>query len=109
MTLGEQLRKAREDKRMTLRALARAMDVSAPFLSNVEHDRRSLTPERRTQAAAALGIDVVLLEASEGYTRELADWIANSPDLIALLRESRDSLRPLRIGCCNCAACRCRP
>ncbi len=102
MTLGETIRSARESKRITLRELARRMGVSAPYISDVEHDRRSLSPERKRDAARILGVDVVLLEASEGYTRELAHWIQGNPDLVAMLRESRSTSRPLRIGGCDC-------
>lgn len=98
MTLGEQIRAGRDAKKMTLRALARAIGVSAPFMSDVEHGRRPLTEERMRQVAAALDIDVVLLEAANGYTRDLADWIRDDHELVALLRESRRTGRPLRIG-----------
>lgn len=76
---------------MTLREFARRLGVSAPFISYVERDRCSLSPKRKLDAARILGVDAAVLEASEGYTRELAHWIRNSPDLIALLRKSRAS------------------
>ncbi len=105
MTLGEQIRMAREAKRITLRQLARTVGVSAPFVSDVEHDRRSLTPERRVQFADALGIDPALLDAASGYTRDLAEWIASNPGLVRMLRESRSSGRPLVIGGEHCWCC----
>lgn len=105
MTLGEQLRAARAAKRMTLRALAQAMGVSAPFLSDVEHDRRPLSPERLKQAADVLEIDVALLEAASGYTRDLGEWIAKNVDLVKLLREMRSRDEPVVIGGPTCPCC----
>lgn len=42
---GTRLRETRELKKMTLRELARLVEVSPPFLSDVEHGRRALSPE----------------------------------------------------------------
>lgn len=39
-SLGMAIREAREAKEWTLRATARALGVTPPFLSDVEHDRR---------------------------------------------------------------------
>jgi transcriptional regulator with XRE-family HTH domain len=39
-TVGTIIREAREAKQLTLRELARQLDVSAAFWSDVEHDRR---------------------------------------------------------------------
>lgn len=109
MTLGEQIRQGREAKRITLRFLARAIGVSAPYLSDIEHDRQIPTAERREKIAHLLGLDPALLEAATGYTRELADWIAKDPDLVAMLRRSRSSGQPLRIGGADCRCCRSKP
>lgn len=38
---GRKVRELREKKCMTLRALARSIGVSAPFLSDLEHGRRN--------------------------------------------------------------------
>lgn len=108
MTLGEQIRAAREAKGMTLRALARAAGVSAPYMSDLEHDRRNPSKQTLDRIASAAEIDVVLLEAAIGYTRDLADWIRRDPSLVALLRESRRTGGQLRIGGqdCPCRSCR---
>ena len=108
VTLGEQVRAGRDAKRMTLRQLARALKVSAPFLSDVEHDRRNLSPDLMKRAAKVLDLDPVLLEAAQGYTRELADWVRRDPRPIAMLRESRRTGQPLRIGGENCPCRNCR-
>jgi ribosome-binding protein aMBF1 (putative translation factor) len=41
--VGDKIRERREKAGMTLRALARIIDVSPPFLSDVEHGRRTTT------------------------------------------------------------------
>lgn len=42
MTFGEYLKHIREEKHITLRELARRLELSAPFLSDVENNRRAL-------------------------------------------------------------------
>lgn len=97
-TLGEALRWARGQRRMTMRGLAVALGVSAPFLSDVEHDRRTLTDDRLLQAAEVLNVDPVELDVRRGYSRDLADWIARDPDLVRLLREARRTGHRLVMG-----------
>ena len=105
MTLGQELRAAREAKQMSLRALADAIGVSAAYLCDVEHDRRTLSLSRIAQAAQALDIAPEVLEASKGYTRDLAEWLAEHPEIIALLRCARATGAPVRIGE-HCGCCR---
>lgn len=97
-TLGEAIYWLRNDRRVTLRQLGRAMGVSAPFLSDVEHGRRQLSDANLAAAAAFLRVDVAELEARCGYTRDLGEWVKSHRDLIKLLRESRRTGRPLVIG-----------
>lgn len=58
-SLGEAIRCAREFRRMTLRALARTVGISAPFLSDIEHDRRNT--DKLPEIAEALGIELAYL------------------------------------------------
>lgn len=53
--VGEEIRRLREKRGLTLRAFAVKLDLSAPFVSDVEHGRRHLTAERLAQAAPILG------------------------------------------------------
>lgn len=107
-TYGETIRDARVAKRMTLRGLAAALELTAPHILNVEKDRRLLSPKSEARVCEVLGIDPVVLEAGKGYTRDLADWIKDNPDLIRLLREHRRTGQPLRIGGENCSCRSCR-
>jgi transcriptional regulator with XRE-family HTH domain len=93
-SLGEAIRRAREAKGMSLRQLATAVGVSAPFLSDLEHGRRSTT--RLPDIARVLGISIVDLDAlSAKVDRELKAWIEANPALVSLLRESKRTRRPL--------------
>ena len=103
MTYGETIRAAREAKRMTLRALARTLGVSAPYVSDIEHDRgRHFSVENEAKVCELLDIHPAEIEASKGYTRELADWIKDNPEVIRMLRESRRTSQPIRVGGCDC-------
>ncbi len=49
ISFGEYLKRKREEKQISLRELARRLDLSAPYLSDVENNRRApLTEERLT-------------------------------------------------------------
>lgn len=75
---------------MSLRELAEEVGVSAPFLSDLERNRRST--ERLEDLAEALGVSVELLRKFDTrVSSEVRDWISTSPGLSALLREMKDS------------------
>lgn len=61
-------RRLRKDASKTLMDVARHLDVSVTFISDVEQGRRSMSPERVRQAAECFGIDPAELfaAASEG-------------------------------------------
>lgn len=63
--VGDAIREARERKRITLRALATAIKVSAPFLSDVEHGRR-MALRHLPNIARALKMPLAALEANCG-------------------------------------------
>lgn len=68
-SFGEKLRELREARRMTLRALATAADLSAPFLSDVEHGRRVPSPEKIDVLARELGVASSVLHELDPRTR----------------------------------------
>jgi transcriptional regulator with XRE-family HTH domain len=89
-TLGEAIRYLREKREMSLRSLAEAAGVSAPFLSDLERNRRST--DRIEQFAKALGVEPDVLQGFD--TRLPSDvraWISGSPGIATLLRELRDT------------------
>lgn len=89
-TLGEAIRFLREQRGLSLRALAEAAGVSAPFLSDLERNRRST--DRLGEFASALGVEADVLQRFD--TRLPSDvraWISGSPGVATLLRELKDS------------------
>ena len=89
-SLGEAIRLLREKQGITLRALARTVGVSAPFLSDVEHDRRS--PTMLDEIAAALNADPEELQKlSTRMPADVRAWIKDTPGVVQLLRQMRDS------------------
>jgi len=85
MTLGEAIYAARNERGMTLRALANAVGVSAPFMSDVEHGRRRPSEERLNAIAKALEMSAQDLQ-DVTLTREAAHALENDPELLALVR-----------------------
>ena len=61
-TFGEKLRELREAKDISLRELAKRIEVSAPFLSDVELGRRFPAPDKLAALARELGIKVAELK-----------------------------------------------
>lgn len=85
LTHGEMVRVGREMKKMTLRQLAAAVGLSAPFLSDVEHNRRRLTGETLTKVADALGMSRVGLQRAAMFEAVKAKY----PELAELLERGR--------------------
>lgn len=89
-TLGEAIRHLRVVRGLSLRSLAEAAGVSAPFLSDLERNRRST--DRIEQFAEALGVGPEVLQGFD--TRLPSDvraWISGNPGVATLLRDLRDS------------------
>ena len=98
-SFGELLTQLREKKDKTLRELARAIGVSAPFLSDVEKGRRSaLTAERIEKVAEVLQLDQdernALFDAAgkqkNSIPPDLPDYIMEHEFVSAALRTARD-------------------
>ncbi|MGE4584920.1 MAG: helix-turn-helix domain-containing protein [Sphaerochaeta sp.] len=74
---GEFLKRKREEKQISLRELARRLEVSAPFLSDVENNRRApLTEERLATLADVLNL-------SEAEKAEMYDIVGHQKGLLA--------------------------
>ena len=75
-TLGEAIRLLREARGLTLREVASRVPVSAPFLSDLEHNRRST--DKLTEIAKALEVDVEVIKRFDGrVSTDLKQWMAN--------------------------------
>lgn len=57
LTFGAHLRAIRLGEEWSLAAMGKCLGVSAPHLSDIEHDRRTVSPERAAACAKALGYD----------------------------------------------------
>lgn len=72
-TLGQTIRELREEKDLSVRELAKKVDVSAAFLSDVELGRRHPSSETLTKIARTLGKPVAELSTLD--TRPAVDEI----------------------------------
>ncbi|NCB66682.1 MAG: XRE family transcriptional regulator [Bacilli bacterium] len=77
VTFGEYLKHKREEKQISLREVARTLGVSAPFLSDVENNRRGpLTEERLADL-------VKVLNLNEKEKAEMYDIVGKQKGLLA--------------------------
>jgi len=99
VTFGEYLKHKREEKQISLREVARTLGVSAPFLSDVENNRRGpLTEERLADLAKVLNLNEK--EQSEMYdivgkqkgllAPDLNPYVTERPYVNAALRTARN-------------------
>ena len=58
LTLGRFVRSIREGEEWSLQRMSRRLGVSPGHLCDVEHDRRTVSPERAAKWARLLGYDV---------------------------------------------------
>jgi transcriptional regulator with XRE-family HTH domain len=92
MTLGERIRARRTELGITLRELARRVEVSAPYLTDLEAGRRHPGPDVLIRIGAALELPVAELQALDTrLTPEVRRWVETQPDVARLLRTLRAS------------------
>lgn len=90
-SFGEQIRRRREELGITLRAAAAKLDVSPAYLSRLERDQETPTPERVQQIATLLEVPVdALFTAAQQVAPELSKYVATTPALPAFLRLARE-------------------
>lgn len=93
-TLGEVLRRLREYRNMSLRQLGLQVKVSAPFLSDVEHNRRST--DKLPELSSALDVPLEELRRYDNrLSTDLKQWMRDNPELAAFLEEYRESGKPV--------------
>ena len=81
---------------MTLRGLAREIEVSPAFLSDLEKNRRHT--DKLDQLAAALHVPVDELRALDSRVPvDLKEWLGANPTVVSLLQELKGSGRPVPI------------
>ena len=99
LNFGDFIAKKREECQITLREMARRLEVSAPFLSDVEKDRRNpFDSDRLEKTAGILELDKQereLMYNLAGKRRnsvapDLPDYIMERDYVSAALRTARD-------------------
>ena len=65
MTLGQRIRELREERDLSLRELARSLEVSAAFMSDVELGRRYPTDDMLAKIAKKLRVALTELRAHD--------------------------------------------
>lgn len=92
LPLGDAIRERRAAARMTLRAVAKALGVSAPFLSDVEHGRRRLSEDRVVALEKLFGCKPGEL-GRHVATRTVVYWLERDPELLELVRRAHHDRR----------------
>ena len=96
---GEFINKKRVEKKITLRKMADMLGVSAPFLTDVEKDRRNpFDMEKLTQLAKILNLskeeNAQMLDLAgkkrNAVAPDLPEYIMERDDVSAALRTARD-------------------
>jgi len=87
VTFGEALHWARTERKMTLRQLGDALKLTAAYLCDLEHDRRTAADPGPFETA--LHVRHGELERRSGVTESLRDWLARNPKLVNLLYDMR--------------------
>jgi transcriptional regulator with XRE-family HTH domain len=97
MTLGERIRQRRLELGVTLRELARRVEVSAPYLTDLEAGRRHPGPDVLHRLAAALEVPATELETLDTrLSPETRKWVETQPEVARLLRTLQASPRRRR-------------
>lgn len=94
-TLGEFIREKREATGLSLRELARRLEITAPFLSDIELGRRA--PAEKNLALIAKELGIPLAEIQQYDHREtVSDFkavIESNPDLALAFRTQLKQVR----------------
>ncbi len=86
--IGYAIRDMRIKKKMSLRQLAKAIDVSPAFMSDVEHGRRSTN--KLKEIAKVLGVSQKKLKDLDGRVSiELREWLKKNPKVVRMLEKMR--------------------
>jgi len=91
-SLGQQVRDARVAADLSLRALARQLEVAPSYMNDIENDRRVPSEAVLRRIASELGLDADLLLAAAGRVGEGArEYIREQPAAGVLFRRLSDA------------------
>jgi transcriptional regulator with XRE-family HTH domain len=92
VTLGQQIRDARVAAGLSLRALARQLEVAPSYMNDIENDRRVPSEAVLRRIASELDLDADLLLATAGRVGEGArEYIREQPAAGVLFRRLSDA------------------
>ena len=91
-TLGEFIRKLRNNKNIGVREMGRLLDVSGVHISSIEKDKNTPSPELLRKMAIVLGVDVdKLLSRANQVDPEVINVIKKSSTVVpSFLRSAKD-------------------
>lgn len=99
-TLGSEIQHFRLEAGITLRAFARQLDISAAHQSDIEHGRRMPSDDLLRSMADALAHAGATYDEfkklDSRLEKDLETWIQKTPEARQMLREAKDSRRPVR-------------
>jgi transcriptional regulator with XRE-family HTH domain len=91
-TLGQQIRDARVAADLSLRALARQLEVAPSYMNDIENDRRVPSEAVLRRIASELDLDADMLLAAAGRVGEGArEYIKEQPAAGVLFRRLSDA------------------
>lgn len=113
MKIGEEIKKLRNMKGLTLLEVGEASDVSQSYLSQIETGNRNASPEFLSKVAVALGVSKLHLYRTAGLlddtdilelvdeNKRLREELAERPEVLSDEEERRldDSIRRLEDRC----------
>ena len=96
-TLGQEIQRLRTSARITLRRFAERIDVSAAYVSDIEHDRRRpsddvlrrIAKELRSAGATFEELD----KLNSRLDPDIVRWVSSTPTVRQMLREVKNSGR----------------
>jgi transcriptional regulator with XRE-family HTH domain len=93
-TLGEFIRKKRDEADLSLRELARRLEITAPYLSDIELGRRFPSDAVRAKIASFLNIPIAELEKfdTRSSITDLKRFLNMSPSLGVAFRNAVDDV-----------------
>ena len=98
-TLGSEIRRLRTEAGTTLRGFAQRVGVSAPHLSDIEHDRRRPSGDVLRKIALELrSVDATYEDLDKLDTRfdsGTQEWASENPEAKMMLRMARESGQPM--------------
>lgn len=78
MNVGQIIKQCRKDKKLTLKDLAKKINLSFPYISQIESGSRKASPEILQKISKALDINYLDLMISAGYLQEESIELKNT-------------------------------